>query len=312
MPQRDIQTEKRLTARRVIFVSFVVDLLDIVLSLTVAIFSGSIIMITQVYEAISDLASSSLLLIGAQRSLMKEDKTHPFGYGREIYFWTLIAALVMFGITSTVSIYSGWHRIFDPEPIKDISWALLVLVATVFTNGYAFIMSLRRLLRRRPLKHIIRIFYRSSLVETKTTFILDLMGTIASILGIVALGIYVVTGDQRFDGIGAVVIGIVLAILAILLLAGIRDMLVGRSAPFETEAKIRRVAKDVEGVTDVLDIKTLHIGSDRLLVNLDVHMAGHLTTRELERLIDKIKAEIQKEVPSVKYIQVELETPERK
>lgn len=311
MPPKDLRLEKKITARRVIATSFVVDLLDIILSSGVAILSGSVIMVTQVLEAIADLTASGFLLIGLRRSMRKEDKTHPFGYGREIYFWTLLSALLMFGLTSTLSFYFGWKRFISPEEIHNVNLALLVLIITFFTNFYAFFLSFRRLLRRRPVKHIIQIFYRSSLVETKTTFILDLMGTSASFLGVIALGIYVLSGDLRFDGIGAMAIGISLGFASVFLLLGIRDLLIGKSASEETEKKIIDAALEIEEVKGVLDLKTLHVGPDRLLVNLEVYMKQRLSTHELEKLIDKVKESIQKEVPSVKYLQVELETPNR-
>ncbi len=303
--------EKRISARKVIIASFAVDLIDIILSVAVAIFSGSIIMVTQALEGLSDLTSSGLLLIGLKRSTRRDDRTHPFGYGREIYFWTLLAALVMFGVTSTASVYFGWQRFIQPQVIHDVHLAQLVLLLTFFTNGYAFLLSYKRLLKKKSPKQIVRIFYRSSLVETKTTFILDLMGTIASFIGMVALLIYSLTGDLRLDGLGAMAIGITLAFFSFSLLMGIRDLLVGRSASSETETKIKDAARKIDEVQEVLDLKTLHVGSEKLLVNIEVNMDRHLETQELEKLIDKIKEKIQNEVPSVKYIQVELETPDR-
>ena len=301
--------EQRISSRKVIFTSFLVDLSDLVLNFSVTVLSGSVIMLTQVLEALSDLAASGFLLIGFNRSLQKEDKTHPFGYGREIYFWSLLSALVMFGLTSTLSFYFGWQRFFHPQPLKDINLAIMVLIITFFTNGYAFMLSFLRLLRKRPATHIARIFYRSSLVETKTTFILDLMGTLASFFGAIALITYVVTGDQRFDGLGAMIIGIVLAIFAFLLVLGIRDLLIGKSASAETELRIKNATLEIEEVDDILDIKTLHLGTEKLLVNLFVHMKGRLGTKEIEKVTDKIKDKIQTEVPTAKYIQVELESP---
>jgi cation diffusion facilitator family transporter len=303
--------EKKITAKKVIVASFAVDLLDILLSVGVAIITGSVIMLTESLEGISDLVSSGLLWIGLKRSSRKEDRSHPFGYGREIYFWTLLAALIMFGVTSSVSIYIGWERFLHPHPVKNVFLAQLVLLIALGTNGYACYLSYKRLLKKRHWKQIIRIFYRSSLVETKTTFILDLMGSVASLVGTLALLIYVITGDIRFDGIGAIIIGIVLAILAFLLLMGIRDLLVGRSASAETENKIREAALTVPEVDKVLDLKTLHVGSEKLLVNLEVNMDNDLNTDELEKLMDKVKESIQAQVPSVKYIQVELETPDK-
>jgi len=308
----DLKMESKITTKRVIVTSVLVDIIDVVLSFIVAILSGSVIMLTQVLEGLSDLASSSLLLIGFNRSLQKENRSHPFGYGTEIYFWSFLSAIMMFGLTSTLSFYFGWQRFFHPQPVRDIYFALTILIITFFTNGYSFFISYRRLLKERPAKHILRIFYRSSLVETKTTFILDLMGTSASFLGMVSLGIYILTGDVRFDGLGAMIIGIVLAIFSLFLVSGIRELLIGKRASVETEDKIKKAALEVEEVEDILGIKTLHIGTEKLLVDLDVHMQSQLGTRELEILIDKIKDKIRQKVPSAKFIQVELETPRKK
>jgi len=305
----DLKTEKKITAKKVIITSFVVDFSDVILSFVVTLLSGSVVMLTQVLEGASDLIASGLLLIGLRRSMKKEDKTHPFGYGREIYFWTLLAALVMFAITSSTSIYFGWKRFQNPEHVNNLNIALISLLITVATNGYAFFLSLRRLLRNRSLKHIARIFLRSSLIETKATFTLDLMGTLASLFGIVALAIYYFTNDARWDGIGAIAIGFMLAFFSIVLVLGIRDLLVGKSASAVTEEKIRKAALQLKEVEKVLDLKTLQIGPERLLVNLDVQMNDHLSTPQLEILIDKIKEKIRREVPYVKYVQVELDTP---
>jgi cation diffusion facilitator family transporter len=308
----NLNTEQKITSRKVLITSFFVDALDVILSFSIAILSGSVVMVTQVLEGVSDLVSSGLLLIGFNRSLHKEDETHPFGYGTEIYFWSFLAAIIMFGLTSTISFYFGWQRFFHPEPIKAINFAIAILILTFFTNGYAFFLSFRRLLKKRPPKHILRIFYHSSLVETKTTFILDLMGATASLMGAIALGIYVLTGDIRFDGLGAMLIGIVLAVFSLFLVAGIRDLVIGKRASKETEAKISEAALGIKGVEQVLGIKTLHLGTEKLLVDLDVHMQSRLGTRELEKIIDKIKERIREKVPSAKYIQVELETPRKK
>ncbi len=300
---------QRISSTLVITISFLVDLLDIILSLAVAILSGSVIMLTQVMEGVSDLISSGLLLVGLARSSQKEDREHPFGYGREIYFWALLSGIVMFSITATLSIYFGWKRFINPEHIQNINLAFLILGITTITNGFAFYLSLKRILRNRNLKQLLGIFLRSSLVETKTTFILDLMGVSASILGIIALLFYKFTGDFRFDGLGAILIGATLLIFAYLLLIGIVDLIIGRSVSLEVEERIRLVALNTPQVQKILGLKTLHIGSEKLLVNMEVHLAHNLETTEIEKLIHKIKTDIRKEIPEVKHIQVELETP---
>ena len=170
----------KISSSLVVYSSFIVDLLDIILSLVVTILTGSVIMLSQLLEGISDLISSGLLVVGINRARQHEDKTHPFGFGRELYFWALLSGIVTLTISATLSIYFGWQRFIKPESIHNINLAFLVLTFTTFTNGWSFYLSFKRLLRDRALKHIFVIFLNSSRIETKTTFVLDLMGTIAS------------------------------------------------------------------------------------------------------------------------------------
>lgn len=298
-----------ITAQRVVLTSFLVDVLDVVLNIVVTILTGSVVMLAEALEGVTDLVAAGLLLLGLIRSTRPADKTHPFGYGRELYFWSLISALIMIGFTATLSFYFGWHRFLDPKPIQNLPLAYFVLLIAILSNGYSFILSLKRLLRQRPIRAIWPVFFRTSLVETKTTFILDLMGTLAAILGLTSMLFYTFSGDMRFDGVGAMMIGVVLAILAVVLIIGIRELIIGKSGSPETEDKIRKAALSIPEVQQVLDLKTTHIGSERLLVNLEVNLKDALTTDQIEVLIDKIKAKIQKEVPTASHIQIELETP---
>lgn len=121
---------------------------------------------------------------------------------------------------------------------------------------------------------------------------------------------YGISGNLRFDGLGAVLIGIMLASLAFSLLLTVRDLLIGRTASPDTEAKIRRATLEIPQVEEVLDLRTMLAGPERLLVNMEVHIKDKLTTDEIERLVDKIKENVRADVPTVQHIQVELETPD--
>jgi cation diffusion facilitator family transporter len=296
----------------VVVTSFLVDVLDIALTLAMVFITGSVVMITELFEGIADLVASGFLLVGLKRSARKPDRTHPFGHGKAIYVWALLAGIVMFGVTSMLSIYLGWERLNNPQEIHDPLLAIVVLVITMSTNSYGFYLSLSRLLRRRSVKSAIGIFFQSSLVETKTTLILDLMGASASLLGLIALSIYAITGEQRLDGVGAMAIGITLAILSLALLKGIGDLIVGQSASPETESKIRDAALSVDEVHEILNLKTMHIGPDKLLVLLDVNMQDDLESRDIVRLNEAIKNKIRKLVPAARHIQIELEAPTKR
>lgn len=299
----------RPSAGKVIVTSFLVDFLDVLTSFIVAVLSGSVTMIAQVLEGLADLATSGFLLIGLIRSKKPSDRKHPFGYGPELYFWTMLASVLILGVTSTLSMYFGWRRLINPVHLNNIYLAFGVLGLTTFTNGYALSLSIKRLLKQRSIFRIGQIFARSSLIETKTTFVLDLTGTLASVFGLVALGFYQITGNLLFDGLGAIAIGILLIVFGVVLLIPLRELIIGQSASLETEGQIRQATLTQPEVKTVLDLKTLHIGPERLLVNMEVNLKSNLTTKDIEGIIDRIKESIRKEVPAVKHIQIEVETP---
>ena len=300
----------RISAQKVVLTSFIVDTLDVVINLIVMLATGSVVMLSELLQGGADLVAAGMLLIGLKRSRPPADKQHPFGQGKEIYFWTLLSALVMFTVAAGFSLYFGWQRFIKPEPVHNIYLAYGGLIFATITNGYAFSLSFRRLLGSRNPKRILNIFLQSSLVESKNTFILDFMGTSAAFIGLIALILYQVTGEMRFDGIGAMSMGIVLSVLAFFLVLGVKDFLIGKGASAEIEQQIRDAALTVPQVLEVLDLKTMQIGVGKLLVNLEVHMKDRLTTDELEILTDKIKSRVRQEVPSIGHIQVELESPD--
>lgn len=292
------------SAKRVILTSFFVDLLDVISSLLVTILSGSVVMLAQVLEGIADLLASGFLLIGLKRSGKISDKNHPFGYGRELYFWTLISSIVMLSLTATLSLYFGWQRFLNPESLNNLHLAYLVLGITVITNGYAFSLSFRRLGGKS--NKIWSNFFNSPLIETKATFVLDLMGTAASFLGLLALVIYKISGDQRLDGLGAMIIGAVLAIFAILLIASVKDLLVGKSISEEVKLKITQAALSVRGVKRVTELKATYIGSEQMLINIDLDLEDRLETSQIEKIIGQAKELIKRNVREASIIQIEL------
>ena len=151
-----------------------------------------------------------------------------------------------------------------------------------------------------------RAFQRSAMIETKSALVLDLMGTTASLLGLIALAVYGLSGDLRFDGLGAMATGLILGFFSLFILKDAKALLVGQAALPETESKIRAAALSFPPVVDVLDLRTIRMGPEQLIVSIEIHVKNGLTTDEIERLIDDIEREIRRLVPSAKHIQVEL------
>lgn len=309
MPLHLLQLKsERITANRVVTTSFLVDILDIIINLIVSVLTGSAVMITQTLQGLADLAASGFLIIGVNQSGRKADSIHPFGYGRDLYFWTLLSAFVSLIVTSGLSIYLGWEHFVNPPALHGLPLAYAVLFISVFTNGYSTYLSSKRLLKGARLDKISSAFAHSPLIETKATFVLDLMGTTASVLGLAALILYGLTGDLHWDGVGAMTVGAVLGLMTILLMEALRGLIIGGGAPRELHRRIANIVISFPQVEAVTDLKTLHLSAEKLLVNLDIHARHSLTTPDLESLIQEIKTKVQAQIPEASEIQIELKT----
>lgn len=301
---------KKISDVRVVATSFIVSISDVVLNFAIAFFTGSTVMLSQGLQGLSDLVTGGILLFGVKRSSRKADSRYHFGYGREIFFWVLMAGILMFLGTGSISAYIGWQQITNPSPIANTWLAIATLIFGFCTNGYSFSLSLRRLHRLHPDISWAQQLLRSSVVETKATFLVDFIGTTATVLGLGALTMYVLTGNPVYDGIGSLVIGLSMMCVAVLLVRDVRDLIVGRAVEPEVTQRIIGAAQSVEGVQSILDLRTMYLGSAKILVILEVHMQDALDTDQIEKITDNVKAVVQENVPEAHHIQVEIETPD--
>lgn len=213
MVDRSVVMKGQISARRVVLTSFFVDLLDIIINVGVALLTGSVVMISELFQAIADLISSTFLLVGIKRPL------------KEKVFWTILSVLMMVCFASTMSFYFGLQRFLHPEKIENIAIAYTALLIAVISNGYAFLISVKRITSGKKVKGIlgiVRTFRASKMIMTKNTFVLDLMGASSALTGLIALVLYQLTGEIRFDGLGAMGIGIILGILSLDLLLNVK------------------------------------------------------------------------------------------
>lgn len=304
-------TNQPLSTKRVLLTSFFVDVLDVVVNTVIAIITGSVVMLAETLQGLADLTSVGMLLIGFKRSQKRSSKKHPFGYGKKQYFWAIMATFLIIGVTATLSFYFGLKEFLSPDKVDHIALAYGALVISVCTNSYALSLSIRKLIGDKPLRTLPRVFVESSSVVPRTTVVLDAMGTLAALFGLTALVTYSLTNITRFDGVGAMIISVVLFVLALVLLFTTKGLVTGRSASKDIELAINNAAMQVVQVKKVLDLKSMMMGSDNLLVNIEVHLQDDLTTDEIEVIIDTIKQRIKDAVPGkVKVdVNVEPETP---
>lgn len=171
-------------------------------------------------------------------------------------------------------------------------------------------VSLRRLSKNAKKVKLFDYLLRSSLVETKTSLLVDFMGTVSAALGLMALGLYKLTGNAVFDGVGATSVGILTAMGALFMIYNLRGFIVGQSTGPETIKRIKSLTLGVANVNDVLDLRAVTIGSGEILVIIEVHFKDGLSTDDIERITDEIKEKLIRNVAVVKRVHVEAETPE--
>jgi divalent metal cation (Fe/Co/Zn/Cd) transporter len=211
----------------------------------------------------------------------------------------------MLAITATASFIIGWRQFHEPDHLQKLFLSFIVLTIAICTNGYALWLCIKKLRSEHPGKSIRAAYVASTSVEIKTTFALDMVGAAMAAIGLVSLLLVHFTGNHALDGLGAMIMAALLAIMAIGLLFNVRDLIVGRSAGEETESVIRQAVADSGEVKDIIDLRTMILGNNVVLVNLNVKMQPEAA--DVAKAIDRLQVGITSSLHGKAYIQIQPE-----
>ena len=269
--------------------------------------TGSTAMLAEGIHSIVDTGNGGLLLLGLRTSRRPADPEHPFGYGKELYFWTLIVAMIIFSGGGGVSIYEGVRHVIHPKELSDPTWNYWVLGIAFFIEGAAWYIALKGFLAVKGEKSI----WRAIRVSKDPTTFAVLFEDTAAMLGIIVamVGIWLA---HRFDmpwidGAASVVIGLILALIAILLARESRGLLIGEAASPVVIKSIRRIAEAESAVHRMKRPLTMHLGPADVLVNLDIEFHDELEAPEIEAAVDRLERAIKERHPEVSRIFIEAE-----
>jgi cation diffusion facilitator family transporter len=273
-----------------------------------ALFSGSSAMLSEAIHSLVDSGNQLLLLLGLKKSRKPADETHPFGHGKELYFWSLIVAIALFGIGGGMSAYEGISHLLRPHALADPNdpkWSYLVLGVAFVFDGSSWLIALRELspaIRRDGL--------RKTLLGTKDPSVLTILcEDSADLVGILLAfgGVYLGhrLNSPHADGIAAILIGVVLAAVAVFLVYQSKRLLLGESADPEVVESIRAAACAVPGVAEVGRPLTMHFGPDEVLLNLEVHFRHDLSAHDLTAAVDHLERTIRDRHPEIRRIFIE-------
>jgi cation diffusion facilitator family transporter len=292
-------------SKTVVYAALAGNLLIAAAKFTAAIQTGSSAMLSEGVHSVVDTGNQVLLLYGMHRARKPPDEEHPFGHGKEIYFWSFIVALLIFSTGAGVSFYEGVHHLLHPRELLDPRFAYAVLVFSAVFEGASWVVAYRKFRPRLIEYGAVRAVER----EKNPTHFAVLFEDSAALAGIAIAFVGVLLGDLTgstvYDAIASLLIGVILAGTAFWLARETKGLLIGESANREIVGGIERLAARFPEITRVNEVLTMHMGPDYILAGVSFDSACDLPVRRAQELADQFERAIKKDYPSVKRVFVE-------
>ncbi len=267
--------------------------------------TGASSLLAESVHSVADTGNQALLLLGGKRAQKDADELHPFGYGRERYFWSFVVAIVLFTLGSVFAIYEGIHKIQHPEPLSDVRWAYGVLTFGLIVEGLSFRLAVKQANKVRGRSRW-STFIRNAKAPELPVVILEDAGAMAGlVIALAAVTTADVTGVPEWDGIGTLAIGILLGIIAIVLIVEMKSLLIGESATRKDVEAIRAAIEVDPAVRRLIYMRTQHQGPEELVVGAKVELDHQLTFPEVCEVVNRIERNVRANVPMARIMYIE-------
>ena len=296
------------TSKNVIFAALAGNLAIAVTKLGAALFTGSAAMMSEAVHSAVDTGNQVILLIGLKRAARPATETHPFGHGLQLYFYTFVVAVLIFGVGAVISILHGVERIQSPEPIQNAWVNYLILGLSVLFEGASWTVAFKAFNKEREGRPFFSVI-RSSKDPTVFTVLFEdtaaLAGLIVALVGVVASHVF---NLPMLDGVASVVIGLILAVTAGFLAFESQSLLTGEAADPATREGIRALAVAEPGVLGLNDARTMHFGPNEILVALSLDFDDRLSAADVEDTVARLEQKIRAAYPQAGRIYIEAQS----
>jgi len=263
-----------------------------------AFITGSSAMLAETVHSLADCGNQLLLLLGLRQARMDPTPEYPLGYGKAIYFWSFLVAVMLFSVGGMFSVYEGIHKLQHPEALKQWWWAVGVLVIGIVAESVSMRACLAEVAKARGSRSLARWFRESRQAELVVIFGEDLAALLGLVFALVAIGLAVITGNPLWDAIGTLAIGILLIVVAVFVAIEVKAMLIGQSADPNVNAAIKNFLEQRPDVARVFSLITLQLGND-LMVAVKAQLSQ--TSAAKEDVINTIERELKNQFPQVKW-----------
>jgi cation diffusion facilitator family transporter len=294
-----------MASRIAVYGAIVANVAIAVTKFIVAGLTGSSAMLSEGVHSLVDTGNDALLLVGLKRAERPASAQHPYGHGKELYFWSLIVAVLIFGVGGGVSLYEGILHIRHPEPLRDAMWNYVVLAAAFVFEGISFGIAWREFSKARGDTPFWEALHHSKDPSSYTVLAED--GAALAGLLIAGAGIFCshALDMPELDGVASVLIGLLLAGVAVLLIRESRGLLVGEGLRPETAQAIRGMVQEETSVREVGALLSMYIGAEEVLVTLDATFDSATPVGEVATAIHRIEARVRERFPKISRIYVE-------
>lgn len=267
--------------------------------------TGSTSMLSEAIHSVADSMNQVLLLVGGKRSRRVADEKYQFGYGRVRYVYGFMVAIVLFMVGGIYSLYEGWHKWSHPEPVNEYWIAIGVLTIAIILETFSFRTAIIETNKVRGKRSFAKFVRDSRQPELPVILLEDFGALVGLIFAMIGVSAAVITGDGRWDGLGAMAIGSLLIVIAVILVREMSAMLVGEGALPEEYDAVFAAIESAPLVERVIHLRTLHVGPDALLVGAKIAITNSQSAEDIARGIDEAERLLRMAVPSAQYVFLE-------
>ena len=292
-------------SRKAIVAAFTANLGIAVAKFVGFLITGSAGLLAEAGHSVADTGNQGLLLLGSKRAQRAADEEHPFGFGRERFFWAFVVALVLFSMGGLFAIYEGVHKLQHPEATENPAVAYLILGLAVALESYSLRTALKEAAHVRRGRSLWQFIRTAKQPELPVVLLEDIGAEIGLLFAVAGLTLAEITGNARWDAAGSLAIGILLVVIAGVLAVETKGLLIGEAGDPTQVVQIRAAMNAEDQVRRVIHLRTEHIGPDELLVAAKLEFDAALTFAELADVIDATERRVRAAVPSAHVIYIE-------
>jgi cation diffusion facilitator family transporter len=290
---------------RAILAAFLANLGIAVVKFVAFLFTGAASMLAESIHSVADTGNQALLALGGRSGRREPTAEHPFGFGRERYFWAFLVAVVLFTVGSLFALFEGYQKLRHPHQIESPAWAFGALLVAIALESWSLRTAVRETDKVRAGQSWWAFIRRSKSPELPVVLLEDVGALLGLACALVGVSLAVITGESRFDAVGSIAIGLLLGVIAVTLGTEMRSLLIGEAASQAEMAAIRAALLDGPVVRRLIHLRTLQLGPEELLVGAKVELDPALSFAEVAEAIDEAERRVRASVPSARVIYLE-------